>query len=62
METIVVKKVNHNTIDVFIDSGWEAWGRFKIKFGKEHNQLFQTKGIRFPKEEMKELEKKYNVQ
>ena len=61
MEAIVIKKVNHNTIDAFIDNGWEAWGRFKIKYGKEKNQLFQIKGIRFPKEEMKALEQKYNA-
>lgn len=61
MEAIVIKKVNHNTIDAFIDSGWEAWGRFKIKYGKDKNQLFQIKGIRFPKEEMAQLEKKYNA-
>lgn len=57
---MVIKKINHNTIDCFLSEGWEQWGRFKIKFGKELNQLFQIKGIRFPKEELKRLEEKYN--
>lgn len=62
MSTLVIKKLNHNTIDAFIGTGWDAWARFKIKFGKEKNQLFQIKGINFPKEELLELQKKYNAQ
>lgn len=62
MSTLAIKKVNHNTIDVFHDTGWEAWGRFKIKFGKDANQLFQIKGNHLPKEELQELKKKYNAQ
>lgn len=61
MTTLITKKVNNNTIDAFIGEGWDNWARFKIKYGKhnEPNQLFQIKGIRFPKAEMAELEAKF---
>lgn len=62
MSDLVVRKVNHNTIDVFIGTGWENWARFKIKFGKEKNELFQVKGIRFPQSKINELVSKYNPQ
>ena len=59
---MLIKKVNNNTLDVFIGIGFDYWGRFKIKFGKNApNQLFQIKGTRFPKSEMNELLEKYNA-
>ena len=58
---MLVKKVNHNTIDVFLGTGWENWSRFKIKFGKEHNQLFQVKGTRLPRAELTALQQQYNA-
>ena len=58
---MIVKKVNNNTIDVFLGEGWENWGRFKIKYGKEHNQVFQIKGIRFSKHDFAEVERKQNA-
>lgn len=57
---MVVKKVNHNTIDAFLDKGWDYWGRFKVKFSKEGNQVFQIKGTRFPNARIAELEARYN--
>ena len=57
---LITKKVNNNTFDAFIGEGWENHGRFKIKFGKERNEIFQVKGIRFPKTYMNELIAKYN--
>lgn len=62
MSDLVVKKCNHNTIDAFFGEGWTGWGRFKIKFGKEKNELFQIKGIRFPNSKINELVNKYNPQ
>lgn len=56
-----IKKVNFNTIDVFLDKGWDFWGRFKIKFGKERNQIFQIKGNKFPKKDLSKLENIYNT-
>lgn len=58
---MVIKKINHNTIDCFLQEGWDQWGRFKIKFGKDQNQLFQIKGNRFPKDALSTLEEKYNI-
>jgi len=58
---MIIKKVNHNTIDVFIGTGWENWSRWKIKFGKEHNQLFQVKGSRLPKTEQQALFSQYKA-
>lgn len=55
-----IKKLNHNTYDVWIDKGWDFWGRFKIKYGKEHNQVFQVGGTNFPKEAIKHFEDKVN--
>ena len=60
MSDLVIKKLNHNTIDAFIGTGWENWSRWKIKFGKEKNELFQVKGIRFPQSKINELVSKYN--
>ena len=60
MSTLLVKKVNHNTFDAFIGEGFSYWGRFKIKFGKEQNELFQVKGVRFPKAYITELTARYN--
>ena len=57
---LITRKVNHNTIDAFFGMGWEQWGRFKIKFGKDNNELFQVKGIRFPQTKINELISKYN--
>jgi hypothetical protein len=57
---LVTKKVNNNTFDAFIGEGWENWGRFKIKFGKEQKELFQVKGVRFPKAYITELTARYN--
>lgn len=56
-----ILKINHNTIDVFIGTGWDNWSRFKIKFGKEHNQLFQVKGSRLPKTEQQALFEQYKA-
>lgn len=56
-----ILKVNNNTIDVFLGEGWENWGRFKVKFGKQVTQLFQIKGTRFHKKDLTELEGKYNA-
>jgi hypothetical protein len=53
-------RVNHNTFDAFINTGWEYWGRFKIKFGKEKNEIFQIKGNKFPINKIQELENRYN--
>ena len=58
---MLIKKVNHNTIDVFTDIGWENWSRFKIKFGKEHNELFQIKGNRLQKHDLVVLKQQYNA-
>jgi len=52
--------VNRNTFDVFLDTGWENWSRFKIKFGKV-NELFQIKGTRVPKSVMNDLVQRYNT-
>lgn len=56
-----IKQVNHNTIDVFTGIGWDFWGRFKIKFGKDKNELFQIKGNRLPKEDYTKLQEQYNA-
>jgi len=56
-----ILRVNHNTLDVFIGTGWANWSRFKVKFGKEHNQLFQVKGSRLPRTELTELQQQYNA-
>lgn len=55
---MITKRVNHNTVDVFIGEGWEGWSRFKIKYNKEGNQIFQIKGARLPKKQLIELEEK----
>lgn len=60
MTDVITKKLNHNTFDAFIGIGWENWGRFKVKFGKERNEIFQIKGIRFPQSKIAELVAKYN--
>jgi hypothetical protein len=52
---------NHNTFDVFLGIGWDNASRFKIKFGKEKNQLFQIKGIRIPKAVLTSLQETYNA-
>ena len=62
MSDLVTRKVNHNTFDAFIGMGWENWSRWKIKFGKEKNELFQVKGVRFPQSKIAELVSKYNPQ
>lgn len=59
---LITRKVNHNTFDAFFGEGFTNWGRFKVKFGKDKNELFQIKGIRFPKQKMEELVTKYNNQ
>ena len=59
---MLVKKVNHNTVDVFLEKGWEFWGRFKIKFGKESNEVFQIKGVHFPKYQVEALKQRYNTE
>ena len=58
---LITRKVNHNTFDAFIGEGLDNCGRFKVKFGKEHNEIFQIKGIRFPQSKIKELINKYNM-
>jgi len=57
---LITRKLNHNTFDAFFGEGFFNWGRFKIKFGKEKNELFQIKGIRFPQAKIHELVSKYN--
>lgn len=57
---MIIKKVNHNTVDVFLGKGWDFWGRFKIKFGKEHTQVFQINGTKFPKQDHEEVEMRFN--
>jgi len=56
-----ILKVNHNTLDVFIGTGWDNWSRFKVKFGKEANQLFQVKGTRLPRAELVALQQQNNA-
>jgi len=51
-----IHKVNHNTVDVFIGTGYDFWGRFKLKFG-DNPQAFQIGGNRFPKDKHEKLEK-----
>ena len=57
---MLIKHVNRNTFDVFLESGWENWSRFKIKFGKV-NELFQIKGTRVPRAVMADLTQRYNT-
>lgn len=61
LEFMLIKTINQNTFDVFLGMGWDNAYRFKIKFGKEQNQLFQVKGNRFPKQELALLQEKYNA-
>lgn len=53
---MLIKKVNHNTIDVFLDKGWYFWGRFKLVFGKQ--KIFQLKGISFQNKDIEKITKK----
>lgn len=57
---MLIKQLDHNTIDVFIGTGWDFWGRFKIAHKKNGIQLFQIKGTRFPKKEEEVLHNYYN--
>lgn len=59
---LITRKINHNTFDAFFGMGFEQWGRFKVKFGKERNEIFQIKGIRFPNSKINELVARYNTQ
>lgn len=57
---MLIKYVNHNTIDVFAGIGWETYGRFKIAHKKEGIRLFQISGNNFPNKEKTELEQQFN--
>lgn len=57
---MLIKKVNHNTFDLFLGEGWEGWSRWKIKFGKDLTQLFQIKGTHVPKSISHKLHEQYN--
>ena len=56
---MLIKELNHNTIDVFVGQGWDNWGRFKIANKPDGKQLFQIKGNRFSKEDLNALAKHY---
>jgi len=58
---MIIKTCNKNTFDLFLGEGWENWSRWKIKFAKPHNQLFQVKGTRIPKADLIQLQEQYNA-
>lgn len=59
---MLIKQINKTTIDVFLNTGWETWGRFKIsKKDKQHTKCFQISGThKFNKKELSILEEAIN--
>lgn len=58
---MLVKKVNKNTIDVFMGIGWEEWARFKISYkDKQNPKCYQVAGVKMSPNDVATLESKIN--
>ncbi len=57
---MLIKNVNKTTVDVFLDNGWETWGRFKVSHKDNHYRCFQVGGQRFSTKDQKKLEASFN--
>jgi len=55
---MLVKHINNNTFDIFYDSGWENWARFK----HDGKQIVQIAGTSVPKQIHIFLSRKYGKQ
>ena len=51
---------NKNTVDVFLGSGWDSWGRFKISHKDRIAKCYQVAGNKFNNKEVSQLESKVN--
>jgi len=51
---------NKNTVDVFLNSGWEEWGRFKLSHKEKTIKCYQVAGNKFNQKEITQLEEKVN--
>ena len=47
--------INANTFDIFYNTGWEYWARFKV----QNKKLIQTNGMAVPANIRTFLEKRY---
>lgn len=57
---MLIKQVNKNTIDVFLNKGWEEHGRFKLSHKEKTIKCYQVAGNKFNNKEVAQLEAKVN--
>ena len=57
---MLIKPVNQTTIDVFLNKGWDTWGRFKISHKNKQVKCYQVAGTHFNKHSINELELQIN--
>ena len=53
---MVIKTVNPTTIDVFLNKGWDNWGRFKVSHKNKETKCYQIAGVHFNKTTIKNIE------
>ena len=57
---MLIKHVNKNTVDVFLNNGWEEHGRFKLSHKEKNVKCYQVGGNKFTTKEVQQLEKQIN--
>lgn len=55
---MLIKNINNNTLDVFINNGWDNWARYKITREAQKKVLTQIAGETLPPNVVSYLKKK----